>query len=202
MFLDQTIHRNKQLVQTCFQLHQEHKIRPDTYVIDIDQLLENAKRMLEVSRKNNIDLYFMLKQLGRNPYIAKELVRIGYKGAVVVDFKEAAVLMQHNIPICNVGHLVQMPRCMVQELVNYGCEYFTVFSIEKAKEINEAAENAGIIQKVLLKVVGPQDMIYSGQTAGFYVESLEEVIKELKKLDNIKVSGVTSFPSFLFDEKE
>lgn len=202
MFLDQTIHRNKHLVQTCFQLHQEHKIRPDTYVIDIDQLLENAEKMLEVSRKNNIDLYFMLKQLGRNPYIAKELVRIGFKGAVVVDFKEAAVLMRHNIPICNVGHLVQMPQCMVQELINYGCEYFTIFSIEKAKEINEAAKNAGIIQKILLKVVGPQDMIYSGQTAGFYVESLEQVIKELKKLDHIKVSGVTSFPSFLFDEKE
>lgn len=202
MFLNQTIHRNEPLVQTCFQLHQEQKIRPDTYVIDLDQLLENAKQMLEVSKQNNIDLYFMLKQLGRNPYIAKELIHIGYKGAVVVDFKEAAVMMQNNIPICNVGHLVQMPKCMVQELVNYGCEYFTVFSVEKATEINEAAKNAGIVQKVLLKVVGSQDMIYSGQTAGFCLDSLEETIEEFKKLSHVNISGVTSFPSFLFDEKE
>ena len=37
-------------------------------------------------------------------------------------------MMNHHIPISNVGHLVQMPKSMVEELVAYGCRYFTVFS--------------------------------------------------------------------------
>ena len=38
--------------------------------------------------------------------------------------------------------------------------------MEKAKEINEAAKKLGVVQKVLLKVVGSNDMIYSGQAGG------------------------------------
>ena len=144
----------------------------------------------------------MLKQLGRNPLIAKELVKLGYEGAVVVDFKEAKVMMNHQIPIANVGHLVQAPKAMVKELVAYGCQYFTVFSVDKAKEINECAKLLGVKQKVLLKVVGCNDMIYSGQTAGFRLEVLPSAIEELKLLEAIEIAGVTSFPCFLYDEEK
>lgn len=202
MFLKKMIERNNKLIETSFQLHQAGKILPDSYVIDMDVLLENAKAILEEGNKNHIDQYFMLKQLGRNPIIAQELIKLGYKGAVVVDFKEALVMMQHHIPICNVGHLVQMPKQMVQELVDYGCEYFTVFSLDKIKEINEAAKNSNRIQKLLLKVVGKDDMIYSGQTAGFRLEELKDVVEQIKKFENVRIEGVTSFPCFLYDENE
>lgn len=196
MFLKKMIERNNKLIETSFQLHQAGKILPDSYVIDMDVLLENAKAILEEGNKNHIDQYFMLKQLGRNPIIAQELIKLGYKGAVVVDFKEALVMMQHHIPICNVGHLVQMPKQMVQELVDYGCEYFTVFSLDKIKEINEAAKNSNQIQKLLLKVVGKDDMIYSGQTAGFRLEELNDVVEQIKKFKNVRIEGVTSFLVF------
>ena len=114
-------------------------IQPDSYVIDLDTLLSNAKLILNEANRQGIELYFMLKQLGRNPYIAKELVKLGYSGAVVVDFREAQVMMRHQIPIANVGHLVQAPKCLLQELVDYGCKYYTVFSLEKIKDLNECA---------------------------------------------------------------
>lgn len=202
MFLSSTLRRNKELIEASFQLHQQGRILPDTYVIDLDTLKKNAKQMLDAAEKQNISLYFMLKQLGRNPLIAKELVKLGYEGAVVVDFKEAKVMMKHQIPIANVGHLVQTPRAMIQELVNYGCHYFTIFSIDKAREINECAKAAGIRQKVLLKVVGPEDMIYSGQTAGFRLAGLDNDIEALKQLDHIEIAGVTSFPCFLYSEEK
>lgn len=202
MFLKKMIERNNKLIETSFQLHQAGKILPDSYVIDMDVLLENAKAILEEGNKNHIDQYFMLKQLGRNPIIAQELIKLGYKGAVVVDFKEALVMMQHHIPICNVGHLVQMPKQMVQELVDYGCEYFTVFSLDKIKEINEAAKNSNRIQKLLLKVVGKEDMIYSGQTAGFRLEELKDAVEQIKELEHVSIEGVTSFPCFLYNENE
>lgn len=202
MFLSSTLRRNKELIEASFKLHQTGQILPDTYVVDLDTLKKNAMQMLEAARKQNISLYFMLKQLGRNPLIAKELVKLGYEGAVVVDFKEAKVMMKHQIPIANVGHLVQAPKAMIQELVAYGCHYFTIFSIDKAREINECAKAIGIRQKVLLKVVGPEDMIYSGQTAGFRLASLDADIEELKQLEGIEIAGVTSFPCFLYSEEK
>ena len=202
MFLEKIAETNPELLETATQLHQAGMILPDTYVIDMDMLLENAKKILNEAKKQNIHLYFMLKQLGRNPYIAKKLVELGYDGAVVVDFKEAQVMMKHDIPISNVGHLVQPPKAMLQALVNYHCTYFTVFSLEKIKDIKECAKKAGIVQKLLIKVVGENDMIYSGQTAGFHLNELDELIKEVKALDHVKIRGVTSFPCFLYDEKE
>lgn len=200
MFLERVSLDNSKLIEAAFSLHQKGDILPDTYVIDMDQLRINAKKMIEVANTQNIELYFMLKQVGRNPRIAKELMEIGYAGAVVVDFKEAQVMMKHNVPIANVGHLVQPPKQIIQQLVDYGCANFTVFSLEKLKVINECAKKSGIIQKVLLKVVGKNDLIYSGQEAGFLLEELAVLTEELKQLENIKVDGVTSFPCFLYDK--
>lgn len=109
MFLNQTIRRNRELAETAFMLHQEGRILPDSYVVDVDAFLENARRLLHKAEENHIKLYFMLKQIGRNPYLAKALVELGYSGAVVVDYREGLVMMRHNIPIGNVGHLVQVP---------------------------------------------------------------------------------------------
>lgn len=202
MFLSSTLRRNRELIEASFQLHQQGLILPDTYVVDLDTLKKNAKQMLAAANQQHTALYFMLKQLGRNPLIAKALVELGFEGAVVVDFKEAKVMMDHQIPIANVGHLVQAPKAMLKALVAYGCHYFTIFSVEKAREINECAKALGIRQKVLLKVVGPSDMIYSGQTAGFRLDVLPAVIEELKKLEAIEIAGVTSFPCFLYDEEK
>ena len=81
----------------------------------------------------------MLKQMGRNPYLAKALIEMGYPGAVTVDFREAMVMMQHHIPIGNAGHLVQVPRAMVKKLLEYGPEVITVYSREKIRQIENAA---------------------------------------------------------------
>ena len=200
MFLEKTIRRNRPLIEAGFQFHQTGAILPDSYLIDVDTFKENARNIWNQANSQNIKLYFMLKQVGRNPYLAKELIKIGYEGAVVVDFREAMVMMKHHIPISNVGHLVQPPQHMLQILVDYGCEYFTVFSIEKIKAIHDCAKKAHKVQKLLLKVAGKDDIMYSGQHAGFQLESLKAVVEEVKHLKYVEIQGVTSFPCFLYDE--
>ncbi|WZU02252.1 hypothetical protein MGH68_04335 [Erysipelothrix sp. D19-032] len=118
-------------------MHQTGQLEPDTYVVDMDILRQNAQKILTEASAANIDLYFMLKQLGRNPVIGQELVAMGYRGAVVVDFREAEIMMRHNIPLGNVGHLVQTPKHMLERVMAYGTEVFTVFSLDKVREINE-----------------------------------------------------------------
>ena len=53
----------------------------------------------------------------------------------------------------------------------------------------------------MLRVVGENDLIYSGQTSGFQISELKELVKQCNLLTNVKIQGVTSFPCFLYDEK-
>lgn len=202
MFLNQTMRRNQRLVETAFRLHQEGKILPDSYVVDVDAFLENAGRMRKKAEENRVKLYFMLKQIGRNPYLAKELVKIGFTGAVAVDFREALVMMRNGIPIGNAGHLVQVPTALVKKLVAYGPEVMTVYSMEKIMEIEAAAAALGKKQAVMLRVYGDFDMIYSGQTAGFHLDELKDISIWIKTVcPHIEIRGVTSFPCYLYDER-
>ena len=199
MFLEKTVERNKELVQAAFSLHRQGLILPDTYVIDLDTLIENAKKIKEEADKYEIKLYFMTKQLGRNPIIAKELMKLGYEGAVVVDFREAEVMINNNIKIGHVGHLVQIPKALIEKVVKSRPEYITIYTIEKAKEINEACERLGIKQNIMLRVLGENDNLYSGQYGGFKLEELKSIGEELIKLKNLNIAGIASFPCFLYD---
>ncbi len=201
MFLNKIKQENTTLLKNAFLLHQSGQILPDSFVIDIDTMLENAKKMMVEAKKKNIKLYFMLKQVGRNPYIAKRLIEIGFSGAVVVDFKEAQVMMRHHIPIGNIGHLVQIPNAMIEQVIAYGPEIITVYSLEKAKQIGAAAVKLKKKQKIILRVYDRGDVVYNGQTAGFPLEELDEALKVLCKIQGIEIAGVTSFPCYLYDEE-
>jgi len=202
MFLAQTIKRNPALIEAAFALHRSGAIQPDTYLIDVDTLISNAERMLAESKKYGIRLYFMLKQLGRNPYIAGKLIELGYHGVVCVDYREAQVMMEAGIPIGNVGHLVQIPDSMIEKIVNYRPELITVYSFEKIKRIDEVCKKLRLVQDILIRVYDPEDDIYSGQTAGFLLSELPDLIVGIEQsCNNIRIKGVTSFPCFLYDDE-
>lgn len=198
MFLKTVMNRNPQLIETAVQLHQTGQIMPDTYVLDYDQILENARNIYNEATAQGIILYFMLKQIGRNPVIAQALCGMGYAGAVVVDFREAQTMMAHHIPLGNVGHLVQTPRHLLREIMEYGAEVFTVFSFEKLHEIHATARSLGIIQEVILKVVDEQDVLYRGQEAGIELSELEHFLNRADSLDHIRIVGATAFPAFVY----
>lgn len=200
MFLEKLQKDNPQLIEAICDLHQAGKILPDSYVIDLDQFRNNAALIKKTADDNEIMLWFMLKQLGRNPALGSELVNLGYPGAVVVDFREAQVMMRHGIPLGNVGHLVQTPQAILQQITEYGTEFFTVFSAEKARAISDAACSLGKRQKLLIRVYDSEDVIYNGQTAGISLDELPAFIREISAYPGVEVTGLTSFPCFLFRE--
>ena len=71
-------------------------------------------------------------------------------------------MMRHRIPVANIGHLVQVPQAMMQEVIAYGPRVVTVFSPEKARAVGQAAQTLGKVQKILIRVYDESDMIYSG----------------------------------------
>jgi predicted amino acid racemase len=201
MFLEKTIERNSALVQAAIQFHQSGALLPDTYVVDMDTLLSNAVRIKYEADKNDVHLYFMLKQLGRNPVIAQNLMLLGFDGAVAVDFREALALINARIKLGNVGHLVQIPKAALRRILSAKPEYVTVYSLEKAREINGVCRELNLTQKLMLRPVGDSDLLYSGQYGGFPIKELPDAVQKLLKLDHVRIAGLTSFPCFLFNSK-
>lgn len=199
MFLSRLQKDNPKFIDAIVKLQQQGNLLPDSYAVDMEQFRSNARAIVESAKEKGIRLYFMLKQLGRNPVLAQELVELGYAGAVVVDFKEAQVMMRHNIPIGNVGHLVQIPEGMVRQVVEYGPEVITVYTADKVRSVSRAAAQLGKAQKILVRVYGDGDMIYPGQTAGVHLNDLAAFLGEIRDLPGIQVAGITSFPCFLYN---
>ena len=200
MFLNKLICRNKKLVQTAFQMHKDGSILPDTYILDLDSIIYNAKMMKREADKYGIDLYFMLKQIGRNPIVAKSLIDLGYKGAVTVDYKEALCMIDNGIHISNVGHLVQIPNSLLDKIISAKPDYVTVYSYEKILSINEVCKKHNIIQKLLIRLSDEDSKLYSGQVGGFNSNELLDLINKINKLDNVEFAGLTVFPALLYDE--
>ncbi|MGF7057668.1 YhfX family PLP-dependent enzyme [Brassicibacter mesophilus] len=200
MFLDMTLKRNPQLIEVAANLHSEGKIYPNTYVLDVDAIKSNVEKLVKEADKHNIKLYMMTKQIGRNPDIAKIIQECGIDKAVAVDAWEAITLGRAGIKLGNVGHLVQIPTSMINEILSYKPEVITVFTVEKAAQISYRAQKMRMTQDILLKVVGKNDMIYEGQTGGFKESELIEAAKEINKLSGVRIVGVTAFPCFLYDQ--
>lgn len=199
MFLKMVIERNPQLVIEAARLHKDGVIEPNTYVLDVDGIYENAKLVKETADKYNISLYYMTKQFGRNPIISKIIEKAGIDKAVAVDFDEAKVLYDNGLNIGHIGHLVQVPKNNIKLSLLMKPEVITCFSYEKAKEISDSAKELGITQDILLRVIDENDVIYPGQEGGIYLERLKETVHHILKLENIKIAGITSFPCFLYD---
>lgn len=201
MFLSLTKKRNPELIKAGVKLHQSGRIPPNTYVIDLDTIAKNVKTMAKAAQTNNFNLYFMSKQLGRIGVLGDWISQHGIEKAVAVEFEEAYRLYQSGVKIGNVGHLVQPGKHQWEEILRFEPEVVTVFSIERARQVSEAALKLGKKQDVILRVIQSADTIYPGQWGGFQLEALQSALPELKKLEGIEVMGVTSFPLLLMDEK-
>lgn len=202
MFLNAVLRRNPKLIEAAFYLHQKGLIDPDTYLLDLDTIIKNAENIKNEADKYDIKLYFMTKQIGRNPYISKELMNIGYEGAVAVDFKEAEILCESGVKLSHVGHLVQIPSNKIEYIISKKPEVITVYSIEKAREISRAANKFGIKQNIMLRVIDKDDILYPSQYGGFLMDNLIESAMEIQELPNINIYGLTSFPCFLYSKEK
>jgi len=197
MFLEKLIKENKQLIEFSLMMHKQGVLLPDTYVIDVDQVIENGKEVIKACG-SNIEAIFMLKQLGRNPYIASKLLEVGFTGAVAVDFNDCLTLINNKIPIVHAGHLVQIPSKLIKKVLSYGVEFITVYSYEKALQISKVAKEIGINQKLFIKVFASKEHLYNGQLSGVAKEDVLELAQKIKKLPNVQISGLTTFPAFIY----
>ena len=160
MFLQALLERNRPLAELGLKWQQQGKILPDTYLLDLDTICQNAAAMKAEADKYGIRLYFMLKQIGRNPVVAKALMDIGFAGAVCVDYREALTMIENHSPVGNVGHLVQVPTAAMDRIVAARPDIMTVYTLDKVRQIGESAQKHAFVQPIMLRVLDQGDMLY------------------------------------------
>lgn len=201
MFLKKCMQENPELIDFAFKALKSAAILPDTYLLDLDQITENAQKILVTAKENGIKLYFMLKQIGRNPLVAHTLQTLGYDGCVAVDYREALLMIEQGIHLGNVGHLVQIPQAALAKIIAAKPDVITVYSLEKIKEIDAAAAELGLVQPLLIRITDADAQLYSGQIAGFKSAELPQILALIKSLKHVRLGGLTCFPALLYNDE-
>lgn len=201
MYLEKTIKDNKKIIETAVKWHQAGKIPSNTYLIDLDMVKMNAEHLVKEAKKYNIRLYCMTKHYGRDPITTWSIVKTGVPKAVCCFTEGARHLNRFKIPIGHVGHLVPVPRSEIEDILDMNPEAWTVFCVEKAKQISDIAQKKGKVQKILLRIREEDSIVWPNEDGGFKLNELEQAYSEIKSYKGVEISGVTAFPSVLFNEK-
>lgn len=199
MFLEPLIRRNRAFLEAAVRLHQEDRIPANSYVLDLDAVASNARRMTAEAHRRGLTVYAMSKQVGRAPGALEAITGGGADGYVAVDMGCARPIAAHGHAIGNLGHLVQIPRAEAAEAAGFAPEYWTLFSRNKAVEASRAVAARGAEQRVLLRIWDHGDIFYPGHEGGFHLEELRRAIDFVNGLEGLRFAGLTTFPALLYD---
>ncbi|QEN05524.1 hypothetical protein EW093_12630 [Thiospirochaeta perfilievii] len=194
MYIDNILKNNERMVEITMELHQKGEIPVNSWVINLDQVAKNAKALSSSAKKNGLSTYLMSKQHNRNPYINALAIKMGLNKIVAVDFQGALACRDYNIPLGHVGHLNQIPKHLIEEVLKLKPEVFTVYNIEHALWIDLCCKKLGYKQDILIRVYNNEDYVFDGQEGGFHVDEIETFINQISGLKNINIVGVTAFP--------
>ena len=198
MFLSVLKKRNPALIRAALALHRDNVIPANTWLMDLDAIEHNAEHLVKAKKQTGLETYLMSKQYNRNPIINHLAIKKGLGSTVCVDVQCARAMGRWQLPVGHVGHLNQIPRGDISYVLGLRPEVWTLYSLENARYLNEAASSMGLKQNILLRVYKPGDVFFSGQEGGFPLDSLHQIMPEILKLNNLRVVGVTSFPCYLY----
>lgn len=198
MFLDAVLARNPRLAETAAALHRDGRIPPDTYVMDLDAIEENAALLAAHADRLGLRLWFVVKQIGRNPELIRAIAR-HIPAFAAIDAREARVLHAAGARPGNLGHLVQIPHRALPELLAWRPEAVTVFDIGNTRAVSDAALRQGVVQDVLVRIEGAPGSVFPGQEGGVPPELLDAFAVEVERLPGVRIAGVTAFPCLSCD---
>lgn len=201
MYLDATVARNPGLITAAARLHATDVLAANTYVVDLDAIKHNADVMAREAERVGIMLYLMTKHYNRNPLVTHAALNEGIGSTVAVEAQDAFYLSRFGLPVGHVGHLVQIPRGNLRSVISMHPEIMTVFSVEKAKQISDAAVGLGCVQDIVIRVRADGDIIYPNEEGGIWEDDLDSAARTIGGYEGVRIVGVTTFPATLFNPK-
>ena len=201
MFLTNLIEQNADFARTVIGLHQDGSLPPDTNVIDLDALAENARMLCDEAHRLDLSVVAMSKHIGRNPDALRTLRENGVDSFVAVDLACARAITRAKQPLGHVGHLSQIPRASAAEVSAMEPEQWSVFDLRKAWEAGAAAEELGRTQLLLARIFASDDVVLPGRAGGFDSADILQVADALHATPGARFSGVTTYPALIFDRQ-
>lgn len=200
MFLDVLIRRNPRFIEAAMALHQSGAIPPNSYVLDLDTVENNARVFSAKANSLGLKTFAMTKQVGRHSGFCDAIMKGGINRSVAVDMDCAIACHRAGLKTGHLGHLVQVPRGDADfAAAQLRPDYWTVFSHQKAAEAAQASQIAGRTQKLLVRIQSEGDTFYRGHEGGFSASDICTVADQIDTLDGAGFAGITTFPALLFD---
>jgi predicted amino acid racemase len=197
--LKKTVEKNPRLIKAAVALQRSGDIPADTYVLDLDTIVSNGTKGLKEATRVGLECYMCTKQFGRNPVVVDALLRSGYEKAIAMDLEGIKNLHRYGVPIAHVGHFGQIPTSELEFVLDeVRPDVFTIYSIERAKQISKVAGKLGIKQKLLVRVVDDPRTERLVMGGGLSEDEAFTFARQLQKLDNVEVVGATSYPATAF----
>jgi len=79
-------------------------------------------------------------------------------------------------------------------------EVITIYNIEHARWIDDAAASLGLTQDLLIRVFAPGDIFFDGQEGGFPESEVPAIVSALAELQHVRLVGVTAFPCVRYNQ--
>ncbi len=198
MFLDLIARRNPELVRATVALHRAGQIPPNTVVFDLDTIVDNAQQIKARARSLGLKLYFMTKQISRNPLVVRSIVDPGVPQTVSVDLDCARMLFRAGVLLGHVGNLVQIPVGELESVLRMRPEVMTVHTVRKAEQVSAVAQRLGLVQDLLVRVRGDNDVFLAGMEAGIHLDELAGAARQIAALPGVRLVGVSTFPAVYY----
>jgi predicted amino acid racemase len=200
MYLELLKRRNPELLQAAATLSVERRLPPNTFVLDLEAIAANAAAIRAKADALGLRMYFMTKQIGRNPIVTAAMATGPTPETVAVDIACADSLTNHGIRLGHVGNLVQIAVMDLPRVLAMSPEVMTVFSSAKATQVAEVARAAGVEQGLLLRVADPANDVYlPGMEGGITLGDLAARAREIQAMPGVRIDGVTTFPALAYD---
>jgi predicted amino acid racemase len=192
--LKRVVERNPALIEAAFRLHRDGRVPPNSWLIDLDGIAANATALATEAEVRGLRTYVMTKQYSRNPFVTHVAIKRGLPKAVAVDIHGARTMHRFGIPVGHIGHLNQVPTREMAAALRMRPDVITVYSVEAARRISTVASQLGVEQDLLVRPIGDGDVFFEGQEGGFPEAEVEDAVRRIMALPNVRVVGVTSFP--------
>ena len=165
-----------------------------------DTIQENYNRILKIVDGKNVRIVAVTKYYDENAII--NAYRAGLR-----DFGESRALesvekinkLDDEIRQKSTYHFIgHLQTNKVKHVVGFFDYIHSVDSLKVAKEIAKCAAEKGIVQKILIQV----NVADEKSKFGIAPLQTDDLIKEISKLDSLKIEGLMNIAPLIDDEKE
>jgi predicted amino acid racemase len=191
MLLAKTLERNPKMLAAAIDLHQAGAIPASTHLIDLDAVADNARAIAESARRHDLKVFAMTKQDGHEPHMTRIVLDQGFDAVTAVEARQAYRIHRFGFPLGNVGHSSQLPRAEVEQILAMEPEFVTVYNLEAARRVSNAAAVLNRVQPLYVTVAEPGDPgTHDELFGGWTLDECVAGIRPILNLPNVEVAGI------------